>query len=120
MALATRDRQVLTDYWHSGGALVVDLKVDRAPTAPVIWRLGCGPSAVSEVDVTGELRALAGQGWQTLVVPLDRFPDVGSDFGLVLPPEEFFTRVLEPFSLATEGELDLTFSGVRIEKQAGH
>ncbi len=116
MALATRDRQVLTDYWRERGALVVDLKVDRAPTAPVQWRVGCGPSAISEVDVTEELRALAGQGWQTLAVPLERFPDVGSDFGLVLPPEEFFTRVLEPFSLATEGELELTFSGVRIEK----
>lgn len=116
VALATRDRQVLTDYLHSGGALVLDLKVDKAPTAQVTWDLGCGPSAISQVDVTEELRSLAGQGWQTLVVPLERFPDVGSDFGLVLPPEEFFTRVLEPFSLATEGELDLTFSGVRIEK----
>jgi len=116
VALATRDRQVLTDYLHSGGALVVDLKVDQAPTEPVTWQLGCGPSAISQVDVTEELCSLAGQGWQTLVVPLERFPDVGSDFGLVLPPEEFFTRVLEPFRLATEGELDLTFSGVRIEK----
>ncbi|WP_304412286.1 exo 1,3/1,4-beta-D-glucan glucohydrolase [Marinimicrobium sp. LS-A18] len=116
MALATRDRQVLTDYWKANGALVVDVKVDRAPTAPVQWRVGCGPSALSQVDVTEELRALAGQGWQTLSIALDRFPDVGSDFGLVLPPEEFFTRVLEPFSLATEGELELTFSGVRIEK----
>lgn len=116
LSLATADRQVLTEYWRQGGAIVVDLKVDKVPSEPVSMRVGCGPSAISQVDVTGELAELAGQGWQTLVVGLNRFPDVGSDFGLVLPPEEFFTRVLEPFSLATEGVLDLTFSGVRIEK----
>lgn len=116
MALATRDRQVLTDYWREGGALVVDVKVDRAPDAPVQMCLGCGPSAISQIEIGDELKALAGKGWQTLVVGLDRFPDVGSDFGLVLPPEEFLTRVLEPLHLATEGALDLTFSGVRIEK----
>ncbi|WP_281167786.1 glycoside hydrolase family 3 protein [Marinimicrobium agarilyticum] len=116
VSLATRDRQVLTDYWRSKGALVVDIKVDAAPSAPVKWLVGCGPSAASEVDVTSELRDLEGEGWQTLVIALDRFPDVGSDFGLVLPPEEFFTRVLEPFTLTTEGTLDLTFSGIRIEK----
>ncbi|MGD8177305.1 glycoside hydrolase family 3 protein [Marinimicrobium sp. ARAG 43.8] len=118
VSLATRDRQVLTDYLRDAGAVVVDLRVDVAPSATVQMRMGCGPSAISEVDVTDELRQLAGQGWTTLVVALSRFPDVGSDFGLVLPPEEFFTRVLEPFCLATEGRLDLTFSGVRIEKNA--
>lgn len=118
VVISTRDRQVLTDYLREDGALLVDLKVDAAPGAPVILRVGCGPSAISQIDITEHLRAVAGKGWQTLIVDLDQFPDVGSDFGLVLPPEEFFTRVLEPFGLSTDGPLDLTFSGVRLEKNS--
>jgi beta-glucosidase len=116
VALATRDRQVLIDYLHEDGALIFDLKVDQAPTADVILRLGCGPSCNSDLAVTEEITAIVNQGWQTLTIDLKRFPDVGSDFGLVLPPEEFFHLVLEPFGLVTSGELDITFANVRIEK----
>ncbi len=116
VALATRDRQVLIDYLHEDGALIFDLKVDQAPTTDVILRLGCGPSCNSDLAVTEEITALVNQGWQTLTIDLKRFPDVGSDFGLVLPPEEFFHLVLEPFGLVTDGELDITFANVRIEK----
>lgn len=116
LALATRDRQVLIDYLHQGGALLVDIKVDQAPTSSVILRMGCGPSCNSDLDVTDEIHALAGKGWQQLSIDLKRFPDVGSNFGLVLPPEEFFHLVLAPFGLVTSGELDVTFSGVQIRK----
>ncbi len=117
LAIATRDRQVLIDYLREGGALQVDINVDQAPTRSVVLRMGCGPSCNSDLDITAELRELAGQGWQTLTVDLTRFPDVGSNFGLVLPPEEFFHLVLAPFGLVTSGELDVTFSRVRIAKR---
>lgn len=118
VALATRDRQVLIDYLNEGGALIFDLKVDQAPAAEVILRLGCGPSCNSDLEITEEITAILNKGWQTLTIDLKRFPDVGSDFGLVLPPEEFFHLVLEPFGLVTSGELDITFANVRIEKHA--
>lgn len=117
IALATRDRQVLIDYLNDAGALIVDIKVDQTPTDEVILRLGCGPSCNSDLVITEEISSLVNQGWQTLVIDLTRFPDVGSDFGLVLPPQEFFHLVLEPFSLVTAGKLDVTFSQVRIQKQ---
>lgn len=116
LSLATRDRQVLIDYLHQGGALLVDIKVDKAPGSAVILRMGCGPSCNSDLDITEEIRALADKGWQQLSIDLKRFPDVGSNFGLVLPPEEFFHLVLAPFGLVTSGELDLTFSRVEIRK----
>jgi beta-glucosidase len=116
VALATRDRQVLIDYLNEDGALIFDLKVDQAPAAEVILRLGCGPSCNSDLEITEEITAILNKGWQTLTIDLKRFPDVGSDFGLVLPPEEFFHLVLEPFGLVTSGELDITFANVRIEK----
>lgn len=116
VALATSNRQVLIDYLDQGGALIVDLKIDQAPSEDVILRLGCGPSCNSDLVITEEICALAHRGWQTLAIDLARFPDVGSNFGLVLAPQDFFRLVLEPFGLVTLGTLDLTFSQVRIEK----
>lgn len=118
VALATRDRQVLIDYLRGNGVLHIELKVDQLQAEQVLLRIGCGPSCNSDLDVTDTLRGILGAGWQTLRIPLSSFPDVGSNFGLVLPPEEFFNLVLEPFGVVTEGQLDLTFSQVHIEKQA--
>ncbi|WP_339617151.1 glycoside hydrolase family 3 N-terminal domain-containing protein [uncultured Gilvimarinus sp.] len=118
VALTTRDRQVLVDYLDSDGALIFDVKVDAAPSQSVTLRLGCGPDSNSDLDITDTVQALAGNGWAQVRVPLRLFPDVGSDFGLELPPEEFFHRILEPFTLVTEGELDLSFSRVALEKGA--
>ncbi|MCP8899009.1 glycoside hydrolase family 3 protein [Gilvimarinus xylanilyticus] len=116
VALSTRDRQVMVDYLENDGALVFELKVDLAPTDAVVLRLGCGPNSNSDLDITDTIAALVGQGWSRVIVPLHLFPDVGSDFGLVLPPEEFFYRVLEPFTLVTAGQLDLRFSFVQVQK----
>lgn len=118
VALATRDRQVLIDYLREQGELVVDIKVDQVEATEIYLRIGCGPSCNSDLDITAQIRELEGKGWQTLRVPLSRFPDVGSNFGLVLPPEEFFNLVLAPFGLVTSGALDITFSQVLIEKKS--
>jgi len=116
VALSTKNRQVLIDYLNEAGALIFDIKVDKAPTKDVILRIGCGPSCNSDLNITSKVISIAGKGWQTLVVDLSSFPDVGSDFGLVLPPKEFFHLVLEPFTLVTDGELDISFSNVSIAK----
>jgi len=118
VALTTRDRQVLVDYLETDGALIFDLKVESASSQSVILRLGCGPDSNSDLDITATVQQLLGKGWAQVLVPLRLFPDVGSDFGLVLPPEEFFHRILEPFTLVTQGELDLSFSRVALKKGA--
>ncbi len=116
VAIVAGQRQVLSSYLYANAALVFDLNVNAAPHAKVYMRLGCGPSCFSEVDITWQLTAIARQGWQTLRLALSRFPDVETDFGLRRTQEELFALVLEPFSLATAGKMDMMFANVRIEK----
>ena len=119
VALSTLNRQVLSDYLHSNSALIFDVKVDAAPKGNAKVRIGCGPSCFTEVDLTAQFTSIATKGWKTIRVDLVLFPDAGTDFGLKRTQEELFELVLEPFSLVSNDELDLVFSNVRIEKNAG-
>lgn len=116
VALSTINRQVLIDYLNEKGALLFDIKVDVAPTSDVMLRIGCGPSCNSDLLITDKINAIAKTGWRSMSVALSCFPDVGSNFGLVLPPSEFFHLVLEPFTLVTDGVLDISFANVRLVK----
>jgi len=119
VAISTLNRQILSDYLHANSALIFDVKVDQAPKGTARVRIGCGPSCYTEVDLTEQFNAVAGKGWKTIKVDLVLFPDAGTDFGLKRTQEELFELVLEPFSLVANDELDLVFSNVRIEKNAG-
>ncbi|MFO1388750.1 glycoside hydrolase family 3 protein [Cellvibrio sp.] len=119
VAISTLNRQVLSDYLHSNSALIFDVKVDQAPKGNARVRIGCGPSCYTEVDLTEQFKKIAGQGWKTVKVDLVLFPDAGTDFGLKRTQEELFELVLDPFALVANNELDLVFSNVRIEKNAG-
>ncbi|WP_308429284.1 glycoside hydrolase family 3 protein [Cellvibrio zantedeschiae] len=119
VAISTLNRQVLSDYLHANSALIFDVKVDDAPKGNARVRIGCGPSCYTEVDLTAQFKAISGQGWKTIKVDLVLFPDAGTDFGLKRTQEELFELVLEPFSLVANDKLDLVFSNVRIEKNAG-
>ena len=94
--------------------------MDDAPKGNARVRIGCGPSCFTEVDLTEQFKAISGQGWKTISVDLILFPDAGTDFGLKRTQEELFELVLEPFTLVANDKLDLVFSNVRIEKNAGH
>ncbi len=119
VALSALNRQVLSDYLHSNSALIFDVKVDAAPKGKAKVRIGCGPSCYTEVELTDTFTAVAGQGWKTIKVDLVLFPDAGTDFGLKRTQEELFELVLDPFTLVADDSLDLVFSNVRIEKNAG-
>jgi len=119
VALSALNRQVLSDYLHANSALIFDIKVDAPPKGTARVRIGCGPSCYTEVDLTEQFNAIAGQGWKTMKVDLVLFPDAGTDFGLKRTQEELFELVLEPFALVANNSLDLIFSNVRIEKNAG-
>jgi beta-glucosidase len=118
VALSVTERQDFISYLNANSALVFDIKVDTAPAAETFLRLGCGSYCASDIDFTEKLKGITGQGWQTIKVGLECFPNAGANFGVTQPPEEFFTQVLQPFSLLTKGTLDLTFANVRIEKDA--
>jgi len=119
VGLSALNRQVLSDYLNSNSALIFDVKVDQAPNGNAKIRLGCGPSCYSQVDLTEIFTSIAGKGWKTIKVDLVLFPDAGTDFGLKRTQAELFELVLEPFALFADDVLDLVFSNVRIEKNAG-
>jgi beta-glucosidase len=76
-------------------SLVVDYRVDSAPTAPV---------TLSGVPITGSLRAATVGEWRTLTVPLGCLQKAGSDM----------TKLAVPFAITTAGQLKLTISDVRV------
>jgi beta-glucosidase len=119
VAISTLNRQVLSDYLHANSALIFDVKVDEAPQGNAKVRIGCGPSCYTEVELTEQFKAISGQGWKTVKVDLVLFPDAGTDFGLKRTQEELFELILDPFTLVANDKLDLVFSNVRIEKNAG-
>lgn len=110
--------QDLTNYVKSDSALVFDIKVDSAPEKATYLRLGCGAACASDIDLTERLQGAAGKGWQTITLGLACFPAAGANFGDAQPAAEFFTQVLQPFSLVTAGKLDITFADVRLVKGA--
>nr|CAA46499.1 1,4-B-D-glucan glucohydrolase [Cellvibrio japonicus] len=119
VALSVGDRQDFIGYVKSDSALVFDIKVNAAPTVTTYLRLGCGSYCASDIDLTEKLKGFAGQDVQTVTVPLHCYPNSGANFGVTQPPEEFWTQVLQPFSLLTSGTLDVTFAQVRVVKGAG-
>jgi len=119
VALSVGNRQDFINYVKSDSALVFDIKVDAAPSATTFLRLGCGSYCASDIDLTENLKAATGKGWQTVTVPLSCYPNSGANFGVGQPPSEFWTQVLQPFSLLTKGTLDITFAKVRLVKGAG-
>jgi beta-glucosidase len=119
VALSVANRQDFINYYSSDSALVFDLKVEAAPSATTYLRLGCGSYCASDIDLTEKLKGFAGQGWQTVTVPFKCYPESGANFGIPQPPEEYWTQILQPFSLLTSGTLDITFAKVSVVKGAG-
>lgn len=119
VALGVKNRQDFSNYVSSDSALVFDIKLDNPPAATTWLRLGCGSFCASDIDLTKTLKGFAGQGWKTVTVPLSCYPNAGANFGIHQPPAEFWTQVLQPFSLVTTAALDISFSKVSIVKGAG-
>jgi beta-glucosidase len=119
VALSVANRQDFINYYNSDSALVFDIKVDAAPSATTYLRLGCGSYCASDIDLSEKLKGFAGQGWQTVTVPFKCYPTSGANFGIGQPPEEYWTQILQPFSLITSGTLDITFAKVSVVKGAG-
>jgi len=89
-------------------SLLVDYRVDAAPTdATMVW-MACGDHCGGTVPVGGLLRAAPVGQWRTMVVPLRCFVRGGLD------PK----AVRTPFAITTSGKLSLSLSDVRIASAA--
>ena len=111
--LFAADTQNLMGYLDADSALVFDIKVAQAPTEKTNLRLVCGSACMSDIDFTSRLTEAAGKDWQTVSIGLSCFPVVEGKTSA-----DLFSQVVEPFSLMTEGTLDVTFANVKIVKGA--
>jgi beta-glucosidase len=85
-------------------SLVIDYRVDRAPTGAVTLGLECGPNCSATVPITGALRAAGIGEWRSIAVPLRCFASGGVDM----------RRVGAPVVLSSSGALTLSISDARI------
>ncbi len=94
---------------ESNGDLVLsfDLRLDRAPSAAVTLAMGEG-AAAGGLDVTDEMASMPAGEWFPIRIRLSCFEDAGADM----------TRIDTPFLIATEGELALSFSDVKLASLA--
>lgn len=89
-------------------ALAFDLRLDQAPSAAVELRMDCGYPCSGALDVTDELAKLPAGEWHTVRVRLRCFADAGADM----------SKIDTPFLIATEGQLGLAFSDIRLVSAA--
>jgi beta-glucosidase len=80
-------------------SMVIDYRVDSPPTAPVTLS-----AASAAVPIGGTLRSGPVGEWRTLTVPLGCFAKGGADM----------SKLSEPVSITTSGQLTLTISDVRV------
>ena len=86
-------------------SLVVDVRVDRAGSAPVGLGMVSNDGKVVTVPITKALAAGKPGDWQQVIVPLQCFAKRGIDMA----------HVTAPFVIATDGKLGLSISDVKID-----
>lgn len=85
-------------------SVVVDYRVDSAPTGTVTLGLQCGPECLNSVPITGELRSAPIGEWRTIAVPLRCLAKTDADM----------RRVIAPLVIGSTGALTLSVSDARI------
>lgn len=83
-------------------ALMLDLRVDRAPTAAAMLEVRCGPGCTARLDIAGRLSAIAGRGWQSISIPLACLRGARLD------------SVTAPFALSSNTPMRLTLSAITL------
>jgi beta-glucosidase len=82
----------------------IDLRVDAIADDVIGLSMACGTGCSGQIDLGPSLRAIKGQGWQSISVPLSCFAKLGVDM----------TKVSVPFRLSSRGPLDLTLSRIAL------
>jgi beta-glucosidase len=83
-------------------ALTLDLRIDQAPSGAATLEIRCGPGCTARLDIAGRLAAIAGEGWQTLSIPLACLPGARLD------------GVTAPFALSSSAPMRLTLSSIAL------
>ena len=87
--------------------LVMTLRVNKAPTAPVEFGVGCGDCAAT-IPLGDALANVPQNSWQRVAVPLKCLAKGGAEMG----------KLMTGASLRTTGELDVSISRVALSMDA--
>nr|WP_323054291.1 glycoside hydrolase family 3 N-terminal domain-containing protein [Microbulbifer thermotolerans] len=104
VGLFANQRTDLSGYLQSNGALLFDVKVERAPSDEVRVGMSCGTDCRAELPVTGLLQATEPGEWKTISIPLQCLAEKGARMDMVL----------SPFYMTTAGEVDVSVNSVRV------
>ncbi len=105
LVFSAQQSQDLSQYLAQNASLLMDLRVDRAPSEPVTLAAQCGEQCEGSLDVTELLAGLPPTpAWSEVSVDLRCLAEAGTDFG----------RVSAAMILRTRGELELSIANLRI------
>jgi beta-glucosidase len=85
-------------------ALVIDMRIARAPTGPVDVGMACGPECAGAVRIDSTLAQTPSGSWQRVAIPLKCFARSGADMA----------RITTGVSLRTAGTLDVAISRIAL------
>jgi beta-glucosidase len=89
-------------------SLVLDVRLNKAPTARVDVGMGCGPQCSGTVQVDPALTRMSAGSWSRLVIPLKCFAKAGADM----------SRITTGVSVHTTGAMDLAISRIALGTEA--
>lgn len=95
------DMRMLT---NGEASLLLEYRVDQAPSAAVELGVACGAHCGAALDLTPLLKAAPPGQWQSVKVKFSCFRDAGADVA----------KMTEPFELGTAGSLRLSLSTVQL------
>jgi beta-glucosidase len=90
-------------------SLVIEVQVDRAPSAPVTLAMECGVDCRGAVPAGALLRSAPAGQWSSVAIPLRCFAAAGADM----------RRISAPLIIETAGPLSVRISDVRIASTGG-
>ena len=106
-AFETKEPFNYSELLKSGGVITVDLKLDSLPEKEMYMKLVCGDDCEQRINLSNHLRALVGQGWQSVSVALSCFSMENNDM----------TALTTPFGLETSGRAEIAFANVVVKSK---
>ena len=88
--------------------LVLTLRVDQAPTAPVEFSVACGDECTATLPIGDALAQVPKNSWQRVAVPLKCLAKAGAEMG----------KLTTGAALRTAGNLDVSISRVALSMDA--
>ena len=99
----------LVSMAEKGAVVLLEMRINEVPDAPVSMRMDCVWPCSGELDVTKQLSQMPIAAWQRVAIPLDCFAAAGTDLN----------AVDVPFLISTAGSMELDLAEVTITGESG-